>query len=147
MNALPQAMAGPNIHMGIIAGKLNGVMPGSHADGLAHGEHVDAGSGTFGVFTLEQVRDAAGELDDFQAALQIAVRVREHLAVFFRQQAGQVVGICSTRALNLNMTRARRWGLTVAHSAWAGTAATDGVIDLGGAGQGNLGLHVTECLD
>ena len=27
MNPLPQAMAGPNIHMGIIAGKLNGVMP------------------------------------------------------------------------------------------------------------------------
>ena len=27
MNALPQAMATPNIHIGIIAGKLNGVMP------------------------------------------------------------------------------------------------------------------------
>ena len=25
--ALPAAMAGPNIHIGIIAGKLNGVMP------------------------------------------------------------------------------------------------------------------------
>jgi hypothetical protein len=27
MNALPQAMAGANFHIGIIAGKLNGVMP------------------------------------------------------------------------------------------------------------------------
>jgi hypothetical protein len=27
MKALPQAMAMPNIHIGIIAGKLNGVMP------------------------------------------------------------------------------------------------------------------------
>ena len=27
MKALPQAMATPNIHIGIIAGKLNGVMP------------------------------------------------------------------------------------------------------------------------
>ena len=27
MKALPQAIAGANIHIGIIAGKLNGVMP------------------------------------------------------------------------------------------------------------------------
>ncbi len=27
MKALPQAMAGANFHIGIIAGKLNGVMP------------------------------------------------------------------------------------------------------------------------
>ena len=27
MNALPVAIATPNIHIGIIAGKLNGVMP------------------------------------------------------------------------------------------------------------------------
>ena len=27
MKALPHAMATPNIHIGIIAGKLNGVMP------------------------------------------------------------------------------------------------------------------------
>ncbi len=27
MKALPQAMAGANIHIGIMAGKLNGVMP------------------------------------------------------------------------------------------------------------------------
>ena len=27
MKALPQAIAMPNIHIGIIAGKLNGVMP------------------------------------------------------------------------------------------------------------------------
>ncbi len=33
MNALPQAMAGANFHIGIIAGKLNGVMPATTPSG------------------------------------------------------------------------------------------------------------------
>ena len=31
--ALPQAMAGPNIHIGIMAGKLNGVIPATTPSG------------------------------------------------------------------------------------------------------------------
>ena len=33
MNALPQAIAGANFHIGIIAGKLNGVMPATTPSG------------------------------------------------------------------------------------------------------------------
>ena len=33
MNALPQAMATPNIHIGIMPGKLNGVMPATTPSG------------------------------------------------------------------------------------------------------------------
>ena len=33
MKALPQAIAGPNFHIGIIAGKLNGVMPATTPSG------------------------------------------------------------------------------------------------------------------
>ena len=33
MNALPTAMATPNIHIGIIAGKLNGVIPATTPKG------------------------------------------------------------------------------------------------------------------
>ena len=33
MNALPQAIAGANFHIGIIAGKLNGVMPATTPKG------------------------------------------------------------------------------------------------------------------
>jgi hypothetical protein len=36
MKALPQAIAMPNIHIGIIAGKLNGVNACSDAERLAH---------------------------------------------------------------------------------------------------------------
>jgi hypothetical protein len=32
-NALPQAIAGANFHIGIIAGKLNGVMPATTPSG------------------------------------------------------------------------------------------------------------------
>ena len=34
MKVLPQAMATPNIHIGIMAGKLNGVMPATTPSGL-----------------------------------------------------------------------------------------------------------------
>ena len=43
-NVLPQAMATGYIHIGTMAGKLNGVMPAHHAERLAEGEHVDARS-------------------------------------------------------------------------------------------------------
>ena len=42
MNVLPQAMALANIHIGTMAGKLNGVMPADHAQRLADLVDVDA---------------------------------------------------------------------------------------------------------
>ena len=45
MKALPQAIAGANFHIGIMAGKLNGVMPATTPKRLAHGIEVDAGTG------------------------------------------------------------------------------------------------------
>ena len=69
-------MATPNIHIGIMAGKLNGVMPATDAQRLAHRIDVDARPGAFGVFALQRVRDAAGELDHFEAALDVALASR-----------------------------------------------------------------------
>ncbi len=43
-NAFPHAMASGNIHIGTMAGKLNGVMPGDHADRLPDRVRVDARS-------------------------------------------------------------------------------------------------------
>ncbi|WP_280309815.1 hypothetical protein, partial [Nocardia abscessus] len=42
---------------------------------LADGEDVDLGRGVLGVAALEQMRYAAGELDDFQTAAHLAGRV------------------------------------------------------------------------
>ena len=59
---------------------------GHDAQGLAHRIDVDAGAGAFGVFALQQMRDAAGELDHFQAALDVAFGVGDHLAMLGGEQ-------------------------------------------------------------
>ena len=118
-------MATPNIHIGIIAGKLNGVMPGADAERLAHRIDVDAGAGALGIFALQRVRDAAGELDHFEPALDVALGVGDDLAVLGRRAARRARPCwLSTSALNLNMTRARRCGLVAAQAGCAALAAS-----------------------
>jgi hypothetical protein len=46
-----------------------------------------------GVLALQQVRDSAGELDDFEAAHDVALGVGDDLAVLGRQQLGQLVHV------------------------------------------------------
>ena len=81
---LPQAMASGNIHIGTMAGKLNGVMPATTPTGCRMRVRVDAGGDVLREAALEQVRDAAGELDDLQAAGDLARGVGGHLAVLLR---------------------------------------------------------------
>src|SRR4030081_2545931 len=69
INALPQAMAGGDFHIGVMAGEIEGRDAGDHAERLPHRIDVDAGPGAFGVLALHQMRDAAGEFDHFEAAL------------------------------------------------------------------------------
>ncbi|MNJ25379.1 hypothetical protein D3C77_198230 [compost metagenome] len=72
-----------------------------HAQRLAHGIDVDARTGAVGVFALGGVRDAAGELDHFQTALDVALGVGDDLAVFAGQQFGQFVHVRLDQALEL----------------------------------------------
>src|SRR3546814_3194794 len=60
---------------------------------LAHRIDVDAGTGTLGVFAFQRMRDAAGEFDDFEPALDVAPGVGDDLAVFGRQQVRQLVHV------------------------------------------------------
>ena len=78
---LPQAIAIGNIHSGTITGKLNGVMPAQTPTGWRSGVRVDLRADVLGVLALEQMRDAAGELDHLDAALHRAHRVGQRLAV------------------------------------------------------------------
>ena len=48
---------------------------GDHAERLAQRPVVDAGGDLVGVVALEQLRNAAGELDDVDAARDLALRV------------------------------------------------------------------------
>jgi hypothetical protein len=64
---------------------------GHHAQRLAQRPVVDAGAHLVGEVALEQLRNAAGELDDVDAAADFALRVGEHLAVLGGDEVGQLV--------------------------------------------------------
>ena len=70
-------------------GKVERRDAGDDAERLAERVAVDAGADVLGEFALEQVRDAAGELDDLDAALHLALGVGEHLAVLGRDDGRQ----------------------------------------------------------
>jgi hypothetical protein len=93
MKALPQAIAGQNFHIGIMAGKLNGVMPATTPSGWRMRIHVDAGARAVGVLALQQVRRADAELRHFEPALHVALGVGDGLAVLARQRLGQLVHV------------------------------------------------------
>ena len=90
-NVLPQAIATGNIHIGTIAGKLNGVIPATTPSGsrkekvstpveIGRSSRPSAGSG------------CPRELDHLEAALDLAQRVGEHLAVLVGDHLGQLAG-------------------------------------------------------
>src|SRR5580698_1797544 len=54
---------------------------GAYADWRAKGIRIDAAPDRLAEFALEQMRDAARELDDLQTAQHLAARIREDLAV------------------------------------------------------------------
>ena len=71
------------------AGEVERRDPRADTERQSHRVDVDARPRALRKLTLDQVRDAAGEFDDFEAALDIALRVGDHLAVFGRQQLGE----------------------------------------------------------
>ncbi len=143
MKVLPQAIATPNIHIGIIAGKLNGVMPAHDAQRLAHRIDVDARPGALGVFALQRVRDAAGELDHLQPALHVAARIGHAPCRARDESSSASSSMCaSTSRLNSNITRARRWGLIGGPGGLRPGGGLHGKFDLVEARERNLGLDL-----
>ena len=97
---------------------------GADAERLAHRPAVDAAPDLLGELALQQMRDAAGELDDLDAARDLALRVGEHLAVLGGDRCGparRARGRAVRR--NLNMTRARVSGGVAAQAGNAARAA------------------------
>ena len=58
---------------------------------LAQREQVDAGPGAVAELAFQEVRDAAGELDHFESALNVALGVGDRLAVLRGEQLGKAV--------------------------------------------------------
>ena len=83
-------MAIGNIHIGTMAGKLNGVIPATTPSGCRIEYASTPGGDVLREPALEQVRDPAGELDHLEPAGDLARRVGGHLAVLGADQRGQL---------------------------------------------------------
>ena len=81
------------------AGEVEWRDAGDHAERLAQRVAVDVGADVLGDLALQQVRDADGELDDLEAAGDLAQGVVVGLAVLGRDQLGDLVGILHKQEL------------------------------------------------
>jgi hypothetical protein len=61
------------------------------AERLVHRIEIDARAGALGIFALDEMRNAAGEFRDFEAALNVALGVGERLAVLGGEEPGEFV--------------------------------------------------------
>ncbi|GLK26048.1 hypothetical protein GCM10017607_33670 [Microbacterium thalassium] len=100
---------------------------------------VDAAGDLLAALALQQVHEAGGELDVLDAAADLALRVREHLAVLAREDRGQLVLTLDqqlaepeehVRALDQPGGAPRREGRL---------GGRDGGLDLVGGGERDLG--------
>ena len=133
---MPQAIAGANFHIGIIAGKVERRDAGDDAQRLAQRIEVDAGAGAVGIFALQQMRDAAGELDHFEAALDVAAGVGNRLAVLGGEQRREAVEFLLHQVEKLEHARARgAAGWWRPRPAAPPARIGDRVLDLGMLGQ------------
>jgi hypothetical protein len=94
------------------------------------------------------MRDAAGELDHLEPALDVALGVGHDLAVLARQQFGELVHVRFDQRLNSNITRARRCGLVRTRSRHLrnyGSRASAGSPGVGICGPYGLKLEPSKC--
>jgi 1-acyl-sn-glycerol-3-phosphate acyltransferase len=81
------------------------------------------------------MRDAAGELDDLKAALDVALGVGDDLAVLGREQLGQLVHIGLDQALELEHHPRAALGIGRGPAVEGGLGGLDRAIHLGDRGQ------------
>src|SRR5690606_22945795 len=122
MNALPLAIAGPNIHIGIIAGKLNGVMPAT----TPRGWRIECTSIPGPAPTVDSPFSRCG----MPQANSITSSPRwtspraspRTLPCSLDSSAASSSMWSSSRRAKRNITRARRCGLVAAHPGCAAAA-------------------------
>ncbi|MGY4375356.1 hypothetical protein ACVWZ3_002995 [Bradyrhizobium sp. i1.3.6] len=112
------------------------------AERLAHGIDVDPGAGAFGIFALHQMRDAAGELRDFEAALNVALGIRHGLAMLTREQLGELVVVALHQLDEFHHDAGPALRVGRGPFRLGGTGVLDRGADLGLGRQRHLGLDV-----
>ncbi len=122
-------------------GEVEGRDAGDDAERLAHGPGVDAGADLLGEFALEELADAGGVLDVFEAAHDLAFGVGEDFAVLAIEEGGDLVhaGLEDVAQAEEDAGAAeRRLRGPVGEGAGGGF---DGGVQLGFGCEGNVGLH------
>src|SRR5579885_3034561 len=121
-NALPQAIAGAR---------------------LAHRIKVDSRTGALGVFALHEMGNAAGELDHLDAALNVAARVGNDLAVLGGQQPCATVEIPLDQLEKLEHHARAPLRVGRGPGRLRGFGIGDRALDLRAVGERDLGLHLS----
>ncbi len=74
---------------------------GADAERLAHRIDVDAGTCAVGIFALQRLRNAASIFDDFKAALDVALRIGDDLAMLAGKELRQLLHVRLDQFLEL----------------------------------------------
>ncbi len=88
---------------------------------------------------MSRLRDAAGELDDFQAAADLALRVGEDLAVLGGDQLGEVVHVGGDEFTELEQHSGALGQGNIAPGVGGVAGGGDGGVQVGPVGQAQLG--------
>ena len=135
-NVLPQAIATGNIHIGTIAGKLNGVMP-AHTPTGWRSVWLSTPVPTFSRDSpLSRCGMPQRELDHLDAALHRALGVGQRLAVLLGDDPRELLLVAPPAARGSASARAR--GAAAARRASRAAplaAAVDRGVDVGGVGE------------
>ena len=142
MNALPHASAGTRLPQRDHRREVERGDARDHAEWLAQRVHVDAGACALGVLTLDQVRDADGELDHLDAALDVALGVRDGLAVFEGEQFGQFVDVLVDQVDELHHHAGAALRVPGGPLLLRLGGDGDGGVDVGRVGHRHLRLHL-----
>ena len=122
-------------------GEVEGRDAGDDAERLAHGPGVDAGADLLGELAFEELGDAGGVLDVFEAAHDFAFGVGEDLAVLAVEEGGDLVhaGLEDVAEAEEDAGAAeRRLRGPVGEG---GGGGLDGGVDFGVGGERDAGLH------
>jgi hypothetical protein len=109
---------------------------GADAERLQQRVAVDAAADILGVLAFEQVRGAARELDDFDAALQGTGGIQQGFAMLLADEAHQfgLIGFHQLAVARQNAGTLERWRVAPAGERRLGGG--HGLVDIGLVGQG-----------
>src|ERR1700688_2967226 len=125
------------------AGKVEGHDGGGDADGLANHHLVDAAGDVFKVVSLHHHGDTAGDLHVFNRPAHFGFGFGESLAVFLRDDAGDVVEVIFEQHLQLKERLDAVFGRSAAPFGEGGSCGFDSLVDFGGFGKRDLGKDFT----